>query len=104
MSHINHVYEVRPRRDKRRADLISYALPFGRLLYNRPFHLAISIFICFGAGVFLLLVSLVTPLHTVAADAVGNGDFGKLVDIGGARKMYLECRGTGSPTVLLISG
>ncbi|MGO8839960.1 MAG: alpha/beta fold hydrolase, partial [Methyloceanibacter sp.] len=27
-----------------------------------------------------------------------------LVDIGGGRKMYLECRGTGVPTVVLISG
>src|SRR5436190_703603 len=26
-----HVYEVRPRKDKRGVDLISYALPFGRL-------------------------------------------------------------------------
>jgi len=65
-----------------------------------------SIFIRFeaGVGVFLLLVSLVRPLHTVAADAAGNGDFGELVDIGGGRKMYLECRGSGSPTVMLISG
>ena len=29
---------------------------------------------------------------------------GGLVDIGGGRKIYLECRGTGSPTVVLISG
>jgi pimeloyl-ACP methyl ester carboxylesterase len=92
------------RKDHRGVDLISDVLPFGRLWYNRPFHLAISILICVGAGVFLLLVSLVTPLHTLAADAVGNRDFGKLVDIRGGRKMYLECRGTGSPTVLLISG
>ena len=28
-----HVYEVRPRRDYRRVDLISDALPFGRLWY-----------------------------------------------------------------------
>jgi pimeloyl-ACP methyl ester carboxylesterase len=27
-----------------------------------------------------------------------------LVDIGGGRQMYIECRGTGSPTVVLISG
>ena len=30
-----HVYEVRPRRDKRGFDLISDALPFGRLRYGR---------------------------------------------------------------------
>jgi len=29
-----HVYEVRPRKDKRGADLISDALPFGRLWYT----------------------------------------------------------------------
>jgi hypothetical protein len=31
-----HVYEVRPRKDKRGVDLISYALPFGRLWYGEP--------------------------------------------------------------------
>ena len=31
------------------------------------------------------------------------GDFAGLVDIGG-RRLYLECRGTGSPTVVLVSG
>ena len=29
-----HVYEVRPRKDKRGVDLISDPLPFGRLLYR----------------------------------------------------------------------
>jgi len=31
-----HVYEVRPRKDKRGSDLISDALPFGRLWYGEP--------------------------------------------------------------------
>ena len=31
-----HVYEVRPRKDHRGADLISDALPFGRLWYGEP--------------------------------------------------------------------
>ena len=31
-----HVYEVRPREDKRGVDLISDVLPYGRLLYGRP--------------------------------------------------------------------
>ena len=31
-----HTYEVRPRKDKRRAGLISDALPFGRLWYAGP--------------------------------------------------------------------
>lgn len=33
-----------------------------------------------------------------------RADFGGLVDIGGDRKIYLECRGVGSPTVVLVSG
>ena len=31
-----HVYEVRPRKDKRGVDLISDVLPFGRLWYSGP--------------------------------------------------------------------
>ena len=31
-----HVYEVRQRKDKRGVDLISDALPFGRLWYGGP--------------------------------------------------------------------
>jgi hypothetical protein len=36
VSEIKHVYEVRPRRDKRGVDLISDVLPFGRLWYDTP--------------------------------------------------------------------
>jgi len=31
-----HVYEVRPRKDKRGVDLISDVLPFGGLWYTKP--------------------------------------------------------------------
>jgi hypothetical protein len=31
-----HVYEVRPRKDKRGVDLIADVLPFGRLWYGEP--------------------------------------------------------------------
>jgi hypothetical protein len=31
-----HVYEVRPRKDRRGVDLISDVLPFGRLWYDGP--------------------------------------------------------------------
>jgi hypothetical protein len=31
-----HVYEVRPRRDKRGVDLVSDALAFGRMWYGEP--------------------------------------------------------------------
>jgi hypothetical protein len=33
-----HVYEVRPRKDKRGVELISDVLPFGRLWYETPDH------------------------------------------------------------------
>jgi hypothetical protein len=33
-----HIYEVRPRKDKRGVDLISDALPFGRLWYGEPLN------------------------------------------------------------------
>jgi hypothetical protein len=36
MTNLQHVYEVRPRKDKRGVDLISDALPFGRLWYGEP--------------------------------------------------------------------
>ena len=31
-----HVYEIRPRKDRRGFDLSSHALPFGRLWYAEP--------------------------------------------------------------------
>jgi hypothetical protein len=36
MSEARHCYEVLPRKDKRGVDLISDALPFGRLWYDGP--------------------------------------------------------------------
>lgn len=45
-----------------------------------------------------------------AKGTLGKGELGKnknfsgLVGIGGGRKMYMECRGKGSPTVVLVSG
>ena len=44
-----------------------------------------------------------TP-HQGMAEASRRGSFAKRVDIGGGRMMYIECHGSGSPTVLLISG
>jgi hypothetical protein len=38
-----------------------------------------------------------------SAPVRSTGDFAGLVNIGHARKMYLECRGSGSPTVILES-
>ena len=36
MTSLQHVYEIRPRKDRRGVDLISDSLPFGRLWYGEP--------------------------------------------------------------------
>lgn len=41
---------------------------------------------------------------TPPADQVAAGDFAGPVAIGDGRQIYLHCRGTGSPTVVLMSG
>jgi pimeloyl-ACP methyl ester carboxylesterase len=41
---------------------------------------------------------------TTTAAPAPHAEFASLVDIGDGRKMYLQCRGTGSPTAVLISG
>src|ERR1700751_3635915 len=48
----------------------------------------------------LALIALVCSMATTAHAQ----SFAKRVDIGGGRMMYIECEGSGSPTVLLISG
>jgi hypothetical protein len=43
MTSSQHIYEIRPRRDKRGVDLISDVLPFGRLWYGEPNAISIAI-------------------------------------------------------------
>jgi len=52
----------------------------------------------------ILLVALIDSLHVAVAHAAESGNFVGSVDIGSRRKMYLRCRGTGSPTVVLVGG
>ncbi len=40
----------------------------------------------------------------VATPSAAEGDFAGLVDIGGGRRLWLECRGSGGPTVILEAG
>jgi pimeloyl-ACP methyl ester carboxylesterase len=47
-----------------------------------------------------MLTLAASPVSTVAR----SDDFAGLVDIGRGRKMYLECRGTGSPAVVIVAG
>jgi pimeloyl-ACP methyl ester carboxylesterase len=58
----------------------------------------------------LIVLMLGVPIPTIARSATlaasptaASGDFAGLVDIGG-RAIYLECRGQGSPTVILEAG
>ena len=51
----------------------------------------------------LLALALAVAAAPVPA-AVQSGDFAGLVDIGAGRRMYLECRGTGSPAVVIVAG
>ncbi len=50
----------------------------------------------------IAIVSLVNSLALTMGAETGNST--GLIDIGGGRKMYLKCRGTGSPTVVLVGG
>jgi pimeloyl-ACP methyl ester carboxylesterase len=60
--------------------------------------------VSFGTYLIVLFVTLVAALTPAAGHAAASADFAGLVDIGGGRKMYLECRGTGAPTVVLVAG
>jgi len=64
------------------------------------------------AAIVALVLSAAAPAHASSrsADDSAKGssgnhrDFAGLVDIGGGRKMYLECHGKRSPTVVFVSG
>jgi pimeloyl-ACP methyl ester carboxylesterase len=45
-----------------------------------------------------------TPATSLATPSAASGDFAGLVEIGDGRRLYLECRGRGRPTVLLEAG
>src|SRR5690349_19235225 len=45
-----------------------------------------------------------TSASAASASAAAQRDIAGTFDVGGGRKMYLQCTGRGSPTVVLISG
>ena len=47
---------------------------------------------------------LMLTLAAAPLPAVAQGDFAGLVNVGGGRRMYLECRGAGSPAVVIAAG
>jgi pimeloyl-ACP methyl ester carboxylesterase len=68
-------------------------------------RVALAIFL--GAMSCALFCSPGASAQTASAhgnQVAGNGSFARLVPIGRGRTLYLECRGRGSPTVVLVSG
>jgi pimeloyl-ACP methyl ester carboxylesterase len=54
---------------------------------------------------YVVLIAVVLLVDSIGmAAGAQTGNFAGLIDIGGGRKMYLKCRGKGSPTVVLVSG
>jgi pimeloyl-ACP methyl ester carboxylesterase len=51
-----------------------------------------------------LLAAARSATPAIGSSSEANGDVAGLVDIGAGRRLYLECRGTGSPTVILEAG
>src|SRR5215203_2988318 len=78
----------------------------------RPFHGRTLLRPCWSVLAILLIGFLLPLSSSHAQDATSqpaipvatNGDFDGLVDIGNGRRLYLTCRGSGSPTVLLEAG
>ena len=68
--------------------------------------LASVVVVVLGAAATALAASPSASNHsaTKGNSANTNKDFAGLVDIGGGRKMYMECRGKGRPTVVFVSG
>src|SRR5687767_1054464 len=56
-----------------------------------------------GAAAILVLLAWGAPTAS-AAKSDQQTDSGRMVDIGGGRELLLECRGTGAPTVVLVTG
>src|SRR6266550_7145102 len=71
---------------------------------NSRLYLVIKTAISFRACVLFLVVTLINFFQVVVAAAAEGSNSGGLVDIGGGRKIYLKCQGTGSPAVVLVGG
>ena len=75
----------------------------------RPFSIVTVVSVAFAAasacsGSSSFAQQSKAPLHGVQVPNAEHGDFAGKVDIGQGRKLYLECRGPGSPTIILESG
>ncbi len=84
----------------------SFALSRSRLARgnNNQLYLAARTAIFFRPPICFLVVTFISLFQIAVVSTAGGNTLGELIDIGGGRKMYLECRGTGSHTVVFISG
>ena len=60
--------------------------------------------VCLAVAVLVSAFAAVGSHRASAATVAAQGDFAGLVDLGHGRRIYLECRGWGSPTVVLEAG
>ena len=72
-------------------------------MYRHPMILGFALFLLSLLPPNLASQATAQGAAVAAASPAATGDFSDLVDIGG-RKLYLECRGQGSPTVILEAG
>lgn len=80
--------------------------PFGPARRRCPRLGSVLVLVAALLIVPLLPVARVAPaaLAQAATPTAASGDFAGLVEIGDGRRMYLECRGSGAPTVILEAG
>ena len=55
-------------------------------------------------GALVLILALFASGAALAAQPYAAANFAGRIDIGGGRKLYLQCSGTGRPTVVLEAG
>jgi pimeloyl-ACP methyl ester carboxylesterase len=74
---------------------------------SRSTQLMLATVLALALGAVPLIAGGAGATTSSAADKAASSpsaDFSGLVDIGGGRKIYMTCRGKGSPTVVLVSG
>jgi len=57
-----------------------------------------------ASAVLLVTVSCIATVGAASAGGPAHGDFTGRIEIGGGRHLYLQCKGSGTPVVILESG
>jgi pimeloyl-ACP methyl ester carboxylesterase len=86
--------------------MASFRVDHSRGAQTRWFAKVLVVFAHIGLLSPVLVAAQATPTGapTVTTASAASGDFAGLVEIGDGRRLYLECRGSGSPTVRLEAG